>query len=777
MITNYLFQNRNEQEVKPMFTVRNMLPLLLVVLLLCGLSFGGTFWTVNSSGGGNYTTIQAALNAAGPNEVTEWPITIEVQDSNTYKENLVFPVDVNGLTLRAGTGFFPTIALLGTGVPADTNFIEIKSVGTSIEGFKINFSATSPYTQTTDNNSTMVKATGGASRLVDCNIIGPSAALNYWIRGIAGVAEINNVELSQCRVGMACDANWFVTGFNYSITNSWIYNNRHWGIVFNDCNAVVDNCLIERSGWPNTVANSNVLTNGSGSALNLLIKNSTIRSMLGTGRNVTMESLGTVTIEDSIIRDAMFDEILQYQGTLNLNRCIIKNTDVTGGCVNVNNDAGSKGNCYTNIDHCSLQGYSGVGMSYQWAVFTVDNNAHVAVTNSILTGHQGFYTALPLNGVGSYFTSNYNDNDCNAPISGDCKTPVVVTNGILPKQNPMYVQTTSDSIGSDANKFSLHTYFALQPYSPVINRDEFGGPLGAKGVVYGHEEWPADIDGVYGVDVNDLKVFSSKWLDDSNIIYPGPNSLLDNFEGYLAFPDPNWSEVTWGGYVYPTPVDPNYLYAGPSTLKLLKVSDGCDVYEGSQAMRWTYDVNYWAGSQWRRFTEILVVLPQTIDINVFPDANGQPGSRFNQLKVMVNRHVGNSPAGETYMYVKFLDKTRYPSTTTHQKQDIVAHMVGGSTDANAGEWIPWTINLANMAEDLAPSITRPCLTRISGIIFGIRDQLEGPWGPGEGIIDMDKIELIDLYGCRTPIVSDLTGDCRVDFRDYVIFANYWLDGK
>lgn len=781
-----------------MFTVRNVLPLLLVVLLLCGLSFGGTFWTVKQNGTGDYTTIQAALNAAAePNTAPPahpWPIIIEVQDNGTYTGNLAFPSDVNGLTLRAGAGFSPTINVVGTGgtPPVDTNefYIDIVGADTTLQGFTINFTGTA---YTVDNNSFMIHARGGAQNVWDCNVFGPSTPFNAISRGIAGVNDINNVEISQCRIGILCDANWFVTKNNYVVRNSWIHDNRHFGIVLHDCNAVVDNCLIEKSGAGFPTGNSNISTDDANeleiSYLNVLVKNSTIQTMLGTGRNITLSARGTVDINDCIIRDAKFDEILQYRGTLNLKRCILKNTDETGGCVAVVRQEGTTQQGGTvNIDHCNLE--SCPSAMTQWALWTGDPTAVVNIKNSILTGTRGYHASVAygsLSGpLGTFpagsFTSNYNDNDCNQVISDSGRANGIVAGpqDISPKQDPFYIQTVNSS--NDAN---LITFFALQPYSPIIGKGESDSNLGATGVVYGYEKWPADLDHVYGVDVNDLKVFSSRWLDDSNIVPAGPNSLLDNSFEDLTILDANISVPNWTYWLTPSnpkgPADPCYNLPGTSTLKLLKVSDGCDVYDGNKAIRWVYDVNEGVPQGLNRFTEILLILPQTIDINVFPDANGQPGSRFNQLKVMVKRHAGNSPSNETFMYVKFLDKTKFSPTTSYQKEDQIAHIVGGATDINEGEWVPWTSNFSSMGFDITLGL-QGRLQKIGAIVLGVAAQPDGPWGLGQGIIDIDKIELIDTPGCTGYPIGDIRltngiGDCIVNFRDYVIFANYWLDGK
>lgn len=790
MITKYLFLNRNEneQEANPMFTVRNMLPLLLVVLLLCGLSFGATKIVPTE-----FASIQDALNDTNAFDV------IEVQSNAAFAGNLVFPPnvsnpnDVNYLTLRAGAGYTPTITVAGT--DANTKYIDIRSVGTILQGFTINFSGLS---FTTDNNSAIVNASGGASAVRDCIIVGPTDAPLSWIRGISGVAEINNVEVSQCRQGILCDANRIDTGFAYSITDSWIHDNYGWGVIFNDCDANVDRCVIETSGrgsnWgeiANVVTAENAAPHYS-LMLDLRITNSTIRDIAieagAQSRNFRLQTKGTVTIEDCNTRGAKEDEILIYQGTLNLNRCILNHGSTlttTGGCVAVVKD-GTRQDGIVDINHCSLQGSD---KTDAWVIWTQDPNAQVTVKNSILTGTNGYHTAATL--TTGYFISNYNDNDCNAAISGPA-----ITSGVVPgpydlrqvggpRVNPFYIQTAN----SDVN-----TYFALQPYSPAVGKGKSGSNMGARGVIYGFEKWPADLDGVYGVDKNDLQIFHLDWNKDANVIAAGPNMPLESFESKTAIPDvncsyPGWPLAAWHGYAYPTPADTNYHFQGPSTVSLLTSG----AYDGSQALSWVYDVNKFNVGG---FTEVLVKLPDilfntpvpgTIDINVLPPASnptGQASCVYNQLKVMVRRDANNSPNTETFMYVKFFNIAQSTPLNTYNEYDIVAYIVGGSTEPNAadaGKWVPWIIPLTinnNTTSNLTVTTSfRHRLTRVTAIAFGVRDQLNGPWGKGTGTIDIDKIELIDQVGCTGYAAGDLNFDCIVNFRDYVTFANYWLDGK
>ena len=796
MITKYLFLNRNEneQEANPMFTVRNMLPLLLVVLLLCGLSFGATKIVPTE-----YATIQAALNDTNAFDV------IEVQSNADFAGNLVFPPnvsnpnDVNYLTLKAGTGFSPTITV--SGVDANTKYIDIRSVGTILQGFTINFSGPAP---TTDNNSAIVNASGGASAVRDCIIVGPTALPSSWIRGISGVAEINNVEVSQGRQGILCDANRIDTGFAYSITDSWIHDNYGWGVIFNDCDANVDRCVIEKSGrgsnWgeiANVVTAENTAPHYS-LMLDLRITNSTIRDIASEAgaqsRNFRLQTKGTVTIEDCNTRGAKEDEILMYQGTLNLNRCILNHNSTpttTGGCVAVVKD-GTRQDGIVDINHCSLQGSD---KSDAWVIWTQDPNAQVNIKNSILTGVNGYHTAATL--TTGYFISNYNDNDCNVAISGPAITSGVVpglydlrqTGG--PRFNPFYIQTAN----SDVN-----TYFALQPYSPVIRKGEFDSNMGARGVIYGFEKWPGDFDDDGGVDKDDLQIFHEDWIKDSNVIptLPDPNLLLESFESKTAIPDvncsyPGWPGAAWPGYIYPAPADANYAVQGTSTVSLLTSG----VYDGSKALRWVYDVNrFQPGASDGEFTEVIVDLPDilfntpvpgTIDINVLPplsNPKGQASCVYNQLKVMVRRDATNSPNTETFMYVKFLNIAQSSPVNSYSQYDIVAYIVGGSTEPNtadAGKWVPWTIPLTinnNTTSNLTVTTSfRHRLTRVTAIAFGVRDQLNGPWGKGAGTIDIDKIELIDQVGCSGLAAGDFNRDCIENFRDYVTFAKYWLEGK
>jgi hypothetical protein len=717
------------------------------------------FITVRKDGQGDYTTIQAALGDAS---LTACGV-IEVQDDGIFTENLTFPNDVNYLTLQAGSGNNPTIRV--TGADINTVYIGMMAVGQTIQGFNIDFSG-SAYP--TDNNSVMILSDGGASTVRDCTITGPTSG---WIRGITNVATIEDTEISSCREGIICDLNEVEAGFSYSISGCYIHDTRYRGIAFLDCNAVMDDCLVERCGGSISTPGGNVLAADGNSSdpdgtLKLLITNSTIRKATW-GRNFNMESIGTVTIEDSIImnalKDTIGDEILQYRGTLNLNRCIIKAGQ--RACVNVYipQTGASGGIC--NIDHCDLMDTNNTD---QWAAFTYDPCAVLTVTNSILTGPYGLYA-----GGGGTVISNWNDNFCDSNFAAG-GTATGGPNDIDPAVYPFYIQT------DDAN---LDTFFALQPYSPLVNADEDGNHMGSQGPMTGYEDWPGDFDDDGDVDFNDFAILGLHWGEDTTL-YPGPNVPQDDFESYSATGAPgqigtllgprevnaqdSWRELTAWGYT-------DWL-KGKSTLSLL--TDANDANSGVKAMRWIYNVNVPPNDvNAVRYTEILTVLPNEVNF-----------AAYNELRLILKRHAGNTLDGETFMYTKFLNNIydNCPGYTGSDKTgpdkfDWANTIIGGNTaGTHPDEYYRWRISLDNLGDWQYGHSDLHC---VGAIIFGIQSQPVKPYGYGKGTIDVDDIWLIDVPDCEPPPppVGDLhpPGDlnCKVTLEDVKFFTDYWLEGK
>ncbi|MFC1596432.1 protein kinase [Planctomycetota bacterium] len=78
----------------------------------------GQFITVRQDGQGDFTTIQAAIDAAPPNSL------IEIQDSGPYNEKIVVGPTRERLTVRGGRGCWPII----TSVGSTTNFPKLLTI-------------------------------------------------------------------------------------------------------------------------------------------------------------------------------------------------------------------------------------------------------------------------------------------------------------------------------------------------------------------------------------------------------------------------------------------------------------------------------------------------------------------------------------------------------------------------------------------------------------------------------------------------------------------------
>ena len=733
--------------------------------------------------GGNYHNIQDALNDVNNVGLVE-DGTIEVQDSGVYAERPIFPADLNGVILQAKASLNPRPTITASGSDPNAKHISMSASGQTLQGFKINFSGPA---FTTDNNSTIIISNGGASTVRDCVIVGPATDNDStlgWIMGITAVANIENVDISNCRIGVVCDLNNAQSGFRYSVKDSKFHNNHKRGINFTNCGATMDNCEIYSNGNVTVPpigldSSGNMLIDGNepeeAGKTDVLITNSKIRNSKR-GRNLNVETTGTVTVEDSVIMNAGSDGIgndciLQRGGTLNLTRTIIHSGESGANgraCLNQAGNSQYSGGI-TIIDHCTLEGDEKRPIPTQWAIVLGEApNADVTIKNSIVIAAQGLFES-----VGTIHT-NFNDIHC-SQTGYEGQGPVAGANDI--DVDPFYIQTNDDS--------NEATYYAIQPYSEVINADDGSDSnrryMGAKGPVTGYEDWPADLGGSHGVDFTDFALLALNW--DANTVIPaGPNHPVETFEVYsgtgtpttigsLLGPrvlggQPAWQVVPYAWYgLTPIPM-------GNSTITLLQGVDANSGYGGTKAMTWVYDVNV-AGDTGQFSTELLTVLPHIEDMNTAPGS-----SPYNNLRIMLKRRSGNSPDNETYMYVKFLNIARN-NPAKAEKYDIVKIIIGGSTATHPDEWYPWTINLAagTLACPYGGDVTPLDMTKIGGIIFGIQGQPEGPWGLGKGTIDMDLTELVDLPACVASPVGDLTNDCLVNFEDIREFVKYWLMGK
>jgi len=71
----------------------------------------GKFITVRQDGKGDFTSIQAAIDAAPANSL------VEIQDSRTYSEKIEIPKEMSGLALRGRSGCWPVVTSAGCRSP------------------------------------------------------------------------------------------------------------------------------------------------------------------------------------------------------------------------------------------------------------------------------------------------------------------------------------------------------------------------------------------------------------------------------------------------------------------------------------------------------------------------------------------------------------------------------------------------------------------------------------------------------------------------------------
>ncbi len=466
--------------------------LLSAALTLCVIwcsSVPAATITVKADGGGDYTSIQPAIDAASQFDV------IEVQDSATYAGNLAFAEDVSDLTLRAAAGENPVIQL--SGLPANGRNIDVAALNTTIAGFKITFAGT----PNADNR--MIQSVASGTVLQDCIVVGDGGV----VYGIVNVDDVENVEVSNCSIGLYFEGG----GLDYDAIGCHGHDCSVSSLFAGgDCNVVVTDALLENSA-------QNVIA--SGADHNLLIQNSIMRN--ATARNLDLKGPYTAncitTVEDSMILGGASDCILQYSGTLNLNYTIIAPANQAAIVMYGHATVPEPGIC--NVDHCTI-----AGSDTQWACYTFIHADHqMTITNSIITGPQGLYQ-----GTGT-ITSDYNNIFSAAPYSG--AGPAAGADDFL--SDPMFMQTTEPNVVD---------FYRVSGLSAAAIGDDSGGYCGAAGFV------PAgDLNLTLSVDMFDFAEMGQNWQGDF-VTTAGTDTTIEDFEIYVdpnTYPDPNVLSDSW----------------------------------------------------------------------------------------------------------------------------------------------------------------------------------------------------------------------------------------
>ncbi len=251
----------------------------------------------------------------------------------------------------------------------------------------------------------------------------------------------------------------------------------------------------------------------------------------------------------------------------------------------------------------------------------------------------------------------------------------------------------------------------------------------------------ADINFDLNVDVYDLRYLASSWLDSELVI--GPVVNVDDFESYSdqSALIVSWQEFYWASFNGSTTTSSVSLLTSPA-----------NVYSGAQSMRWVYDANDVSG-QGFNFTDIVLTLDEPIDLR---------GAE--SVKVLLNRHAGNSQ--ENILYIKFFEGA--VDVANIRGLGIHLSRYNGSTYSPVG-WAEWTAMLDDyIGYDPAE------LDEVTAINIGCYSPEEDSTA-GSGVIDIDDIRIVYPDYCASYLVGDINGDCQVDFTDFAIMGQNWLD--
>jgi len=93
----------------------------------------GQFLTVRQDGQGDFTSIQASIDAAPPDSL------IEIQDNGPYNEKIVIPEGKRGMTIRGRKSCWPTITSVGS-ITSFAVLVNVEAQGTTLNGLVLNHS-------------------------------------------------------------------------------------------------------------------------------------------------------------------------------------------------------------------------------------------------------------------------------------------------------------------------------------------------------------------------------------------------------------------------------------------------------------------------------------------------------------------------------------------------------------------------------------------------------------------------------------------------------------
>ncbi|AQQ69857.1 hypothetical protein SMSP2_00191 [Limihaloglobus sulfuriphilus] len=243
----------------------------------------------------------------------------------------------------------------------------------------------------------------------------------------------------------------------------------------------------------------------------------------------------------------------------------------------------------------------------------------------------------------------------------------------------------------------------------------------------------ANYNGDVAIDARDFRVLAADWLTDNRQAAGETEMNIDDFESGIG---PAWSVG-----------EPSEDYNGTGTIALTD-----NAYEGSAALRWSYELPEPPTIENNNYTTILY------DIGSETDLSG-----YDTLSMQVYRHAGNT--AESLFYIKF----RNAAGTVKAE---AWHQSGGAVVSPADTWDEWVIDLDQLKGYQGEgTVDSSVLTDIRVVGIGC-----GSWDRSDartGIIDFDAIKLAETAECTAEIKTDLNSDCVIDLLDFAIMGADW----
>ena len=351
----------------------------------------------------------------------------------------------------------------------------------------------------------------------------------------------------------------------------------------------------------------------------------------------------------------------------------------------------------------------------------------------------GLVFSLSLGEPGVDFSAYLNGTWNHMAVSSDGQSVTLYVNGEIVKTTE-YQKSDSKTAMTGYIGYKKDDGGYLGSWADIAYIDEFrsfDGALTQSQVQAMIAESNFDLD--LAVDANDLNIMAGDWLADT-IISPGSQAVVDDMEGSLS----GWS------------VHSSSTYSGTGT-----ISQTTNAYAGSNALQWTYNLPATASGS--NYTSIVFDLGQETDMSV-----------YDELSLWLYRHAGNT--SEDLLFFKFYEEGGYAIDPNALKAEAWIQGSACVTDP-VDEWDEWSIEIApgSLRGPYGNGTVDPNAIEATRYIL-IGTGSEGNTSSRTGTIDIDEIQLKIVPVCSMPLMTDLTGDCIVNLKDFAEFAMDWLLG-